>query len=146
MTPVEIPVRRDENINERKNETKIHTTTNFIYFMRYFWKMLRHFTYDYWLSNVGNDAYLYLFFQRQILKLLVQITVISFSCSLVFNTVVSFSSWTDKFHNFLIKALLGNKEVVRSTPSWLQVILTVVISLLTFRTISILWLESKWVI
>jgi len=53
LSLVEIPVRKEENYTERKSETKIYATKDFIMFMKYFWKILKHFTYDYWLTNCG---------------------------------------------------------------------------------------------
>ena len=91
---------------------------------------------EYWVLHCGCDGYLYLLFQRQMLKLSVILSVIMFIFSVVMNLDARDQSETDKNTklSFIDKATLSNREL-SNNRSWFHVLMVAVI---TFVTISMI--------
>ena len=68
-------------------------TRSFGVFYRLYKKAVGGLNQDYWVLNCGLDAYLYLLFQREILKLLLIYSAIAFSIPLPLNIYMASNSW-----------------------------------------------------
>ena len=86
---------------------------------------------DYWVTHTGTDGYLYLLFQRRLLKLLIYFSVISLCVSIPANVTMATSSIEDWFE----RTTLNNKELHSSYQGWIHVFLVAIFSALTLRQV-----------
>lgn len=92
---------------------------------------------EYWSTHCGVDGYLYLLFQRRILKLVFAMAIISLTVAIPIN-MHSGKSMEDWFE----RTTLNNKEMTQ-LRSWVHVALIGVFSFLTARTISAIRSEAR---
>lgn len=95
---------------------------------------------EYWVLHCGVDGYLYVLFQRRMLKLSVSLAAIMFIFSVLMNLNASTEasdSRDDKasFAFFLDKATLSNRELT-NYRSWYHVLLVTIITALSIRMIA----------
>ena len=135
---VEIPIDKSEARDGNKSLGLFHTTKE----LGKFWKL---FTYawcnsdeNYWIKNCGLDAYLYIEFQRKIIKLLLIVVPISLVLSIIFNLQAdpSFQLEDPRWRNdWTVKVLYGNKDVVKGAWSWVQIWIWIFITFITLKTV-----------
>lgn len=137
-TGVEVPIDDSQETRNNKPSTEYQTTKNFNVFWRMFYDYYTKFNQDYWVRNWGLDAYLYLLFQRKVLKLLFTISCISLVLSFFFNFISDHSLQIQdpKWRNdWTVKILFGSKDLVKGTWSWVQVSLCIFITIATLKII-----------
>lgn len=88
---------------------------------------------SYWIRHCGIDAYIYLGYQRAILKLLAIMSAMSICVSIPVNVFTSNDeNWG--LENLFIRTTLNNRTMTHIT-TWLHVLLLVGFSLFSFKTI-----------
>jgi len=100
-----------------------------------FFSIVYKFEMEYWVLHCGCDGYLYLLFQRQMLKLSCLLSCIMFIFSFVMNLDGRNLSKTDESSKLSLieKATLSNRDL-SNNRSWFQVLM---VAIITFVTISI---------
>ena len=120
------------------NKKRLYAKTKtFGIFKQMFLSIVYKFEMEYWVLHCGTDGYLYLLFQRQMLKLSVYLSVIMFVFSFVMNL-----DDKDKEEkqasglkiSFLDKATLSNRELTNNR-SWFHVLMVAVITFLTIKIV-----------
>ncbi len=91
--------------------------------------MLSKFNRDYWTTQCGQDAYLYLLFQRKLLKLTFFLGISSLAVSIATNYFLS-----DTKKDWIEQSTLGNK-VLTPVTAWIHAILGIAFSYYAFKTI-----------
>lgn len=86
---------------------------------------------DYWVTHCGTEGYLYLLFQRRLVKLMVYFSVISLCVSIPVN--LSSSSSSEEVGDWFERTTLNNKELHSNFKGWVHVTLVLVFTLLTIR-------------
>ena len=89
---------------------------------------------EYWVSHCGNDAYLYLLFQRRFGKLTIYLTVISILTSVAINSLKEEEVHNGGLTAFFDRAILDNKEMT-DYRSWYHVGMVFIITSFTIRAI-----------
>ena len=131
-----MPIDKNLNIQEINKRRLFAKTKTFSIFRKMFFSIVYKLEMEYWVLHCGCDGYLYLLFQRQMLKLSVILSVIMFIFSVVMNLDARDQSETDKNTklSFIDKATLSNREL-SNNRSWFHVLMVAVI---TFVTISMI--------
>ena len=93
--------------------------------------------------NCGLDAYLYLYFQRQMMKLIGTIFTLSIVTSFGFNLYIAYLGDFVDYNDFFTKVLMGNKDLITNNPSMIYAILSVIISFFTLKTVFRMKAEAK---
>ena len=117
-------------MNKRRLYAK---TKTFSIFRRMFFSIVYKLEMQYWMLHCGTDGYLYLLFQRQMLKLSAYLSVIMFIFSFVMNIDDKdkkevYSSTGTKL-SFMDKATLSNRELTNNR-SWFHVLMVAIITFL----------------
>ena len=117
-------------MNKRRLYAK---TKTFSIFRRMFFSIVYKLEMQYWMLHCGTDGYLYLLFQRQMLKLSAYLSVIMFIFSFVMNIDDKdkkevYSSSGTKL-SFMDKATLSNRELTNNR-SWFHVLMVAIITFL----------------
>ena len=81
----ELPIDKNINIQEMNRRRLYAKTKTFAIFKKMFLGIVYKLEMEYWVLHCGTDGYLYLLFQRQMLKLSVYLSVIMFLFSSIMN-------------------------------------------------------------
>ena len=87
LVVAEIPIDKNFNIQEINKKKLYARTKTFKIFERMFSGIVWNLDMEYWVSHCGNDAYLYLLFQRRFGKLALQLFFISIIASVAINSL-----------------------------------------------------------
>ena len=135
MLLVEIPI--EKNVAGLDKRQLFYTTRSPPILYEFFHKMLARFDRGYWSAQCGQDAYLYLLFQRRLIRLAVIVAVASMIVSLSVNLFV-----TQDQQEWFEKSSLNNKSL---TPisAWAHCGLALLFTVLTFFTVFDLREEAR---
>ena len=129
-------------MNKRRLYAK---TKTFSIFKKMFLSIVYKLEMEYWVLHCGVDGYLYLLFQRQMLKLAVYLSVVMFLFSSIMNLDAEDHPRSKKADSgserlsFIEKTTLSNREL-SNNRSWFHVLMVAVI---TFLTISVVMRTRK---
>ena len=127
-------------MNKRRLYAK---TKTFAIFKKMFLSIVYKLEMEYWVLHCGTDGYLYLLFQRQMLKLAVYLSVVMFLFSSIMNldaedkrsqTKASESGTGSEHLSFIEKTTLSNREL-SNNRSWFHVLMVAVITFLTITVV-----------
>ena len=119
-------------MNKRRLYAK---TKTFSIFKKMFLSIVYKLEMEYWVLHCGTDGYLYLFFQRQMFKLSIYLSVIIFLFSFFMNFDADEDNTEEKDASNLslvTRVTLSNREL-SNNKSWFHVLM---VTLITFFTIS----------
>ena len=119
-------------MNKRRLYAK---TKTFSIFKKMFLSIVYKLEMEYWVLHCGTDGYLYLFFQRQMFKLSIYLSVIIFLFSFFMNIDSDEDNTQEKDTSNLslvTRVTLSNREL-SNNKSWFHVLM---VTLITFFTIS----------
>ena len=105
-------------------------------FSEFYWKLLYSLRQEYWVLNCGLDAYLYLLFQRKMLKLMAVFSVVALTIPLPVNVYTAENQW-----DFFEKITLSSQAM--AFKSWIYVILVIVMTVLTLWMLMDLKQEAR---
>jgi len=114
-----------------------YTTRSPSILYEFFRNMLSRFSREYWSSQCGQDAYLYLLFQRRLVRLALVLALVSMVASLSANLFLA-EDQTQWFQ----KSSLDNKTLTPVT-AWLHCGLTLLFTVATFYTVFDLREEAR---
>jgi hypothetical protein len=126
---VEIPIDKNFNIQELNQRKIFYKTKTFDVFVNFFSNIVKKLDMDYWVTHTGTDGYLYLLFQRRLLRLMVYFSIISLCVSIPANVTMASGSIEDWFE----RTTLNNKELHSSYQGWVHVALVAIFTALTIR-------------
>ena len=130
----EIPIDKNFNIQEINKKKLYARTKTFSIFWTMFTGIVWKLEAEYWVSHCGNDAYLYLLFQRKFGKLALLLTFISIITSIGINSLKQEEVEKGGLSAFFDRAILDNKEMT-DYRSWYHVIMVLIITSMTIRVI-----------
>lgn len=104
-------------------------TSSFKVFWEFYYRILKSFKADYWTLNCGLDAYLYLLFQRKLLKLMIFFFVLSMLVSVPTN--IFQSSNTEQWFE---QTSLSNKNLTVFT-CWIHTMLITIFTMAVLRMV-----------
>ena len=142
LSPAEIPIDKNFNIQEINKKKLYARTKTFPIFWTMFTGIVWKLEMEYWVSHCGNDAYLYLAFQRKFGKLALLLTFISIVTSIGINSLKQEEVEKGGLAAFFDRAILDNKEMT-DYRSWYHVIMVFIITSMTIRVISRTRNEAK---
>ena len=124
-------------MNKRRLYAK---TKTFSIFKTMFMSIVYKLEMPYWVLHCGTDGYLYLLFQRQMLKLSVYLSIIMFVFSIAMNfdaeeqgktsETSAHSNLKEQQHSFAVRTTLSNRELT-GNRSWFHVLMVAIITYLT---------------
>lgn len=123
---------------ESEEITTFFHTKNVKIFLREFLKKFRQFDKNYLIRSIGTEAYIYLIFQRMILRLLSTIAIISLIFSFISAMAHQERGISSFFHDFLM-----NNKNMDNFNSFLHLLGIIIYSFLHFRFFSGLKREAK---
>ena len=135
---VEIPI--DRQFFEDRRPV-FYATRSFSIFWSFFSRTLRQFNRDYWSLHVGLDGFLYLLFQRALLKLMLVFALVSLLVSMPINYIETDDS-SHALSNWFERTTLNNKPLT-SLSSWIHVGLVGFYTMITLLTILSVRQEAK---
>ena len=118
--------------------TTFFHTKNYKIFLKEFFKKFSEFNKQYLIRSIGTEAYIYLIFQKMILKLLITMTIISLFLSFISTMSQKENGLSSFFHDFLM-----NNKHMDNFNSFLHMLGVVIYSFLHFRYFSVLKREAK---
>jgi hypothetical protein len=125
---VEIPI--EKTVAGLDRRFLFYTTRSLSILLEFFNGMLSKFSRDYWATQCGQDAYLYLLFQRKLMKLTVGLGVTSLVVSFTVNLFL-----TDSRKDWIEQSTLGNKAFT-TVNAWIHTVLGILFTGAAFYTIS----------
>jgi hypothetical protein len=114
-----------------------YSTTSPSILVEFFKNAITKFDREYWSTHCGQDAYLYLCFQRKILK---QVLIMAVGTLIISFSVNLFLS--DSQDDWFEKSTLNNKTLTPIT-AWMHSFLVIAFTCLTFHTVFDLREEAK---
>jgi hypothetical protein len=123
---------------ESEDITTFFHTKNIKIFISEFFRKFREFDKNYLIRSIGTDAYIYLIFQRMILRLISTIAIIS----LIFSFISAMSNKEKGISSFFHDFLMNNKNM-DNFNSFLHMLGVIIYSFLHFRFFSGLKREAK---
>ncbi|CDW80986.1 transmembrane protein 63c [Stylonychia lemnae] len=127
----------EKNVAGLDKRQLFYTTRSPSILYEFFKKMLSKFDRGYWSAQCGQDAYLYLLFQRKLIRLAIILAISSMVVSLSINLFAS----TDQ-QEWFERSSLNNKQISPIT-AWVHCGLALLFSLLTFYTVFDLREEAR---
>ena len=124
----ELPIDKNINIQEMNKRRLYAKTKTFSIFKHMFLSIVYKLEMEYWVLHCGTDGYLYLLFQRQMLKLAAYLSILIFLCS-AFMNMSGDDGATDQDQQFIFKMMLSNRGL-SGNRSWVQLGLVAVITFL----------------
>ena len=132
---VEIPI--EKNVTGLEKRQLFYTTRSPAILYEFFHKMVSKFDRNYWATQCGQDAYLYLLFQRRLIRLALIMAVASMIVSLSVNLFGS----SDQQEWFERSSL--NNKALTPISSWAHSGLALLFTILTFFTVFDLREEAR---
>ncbi len=133
---MEIPDKRLEGLHLHHQTIRMKTQS-FAIFWDTFTEILDKLSRSYWSSNCGVDGYIYMSFQRHLMRQTFYFFIIAVLICIPAN--VSFSSVSDNWYE---KMMLNNKELNYFT-SWMHVMLVFIFSLISLVTMHNLRIDVR---
>jgi hypothetical protein len=134
---VEIPIDRKFYDVEFKKKRVYCSTSSFSVFWDFYIKIMTAFNAEYFTLNWGIDAYIYMLFQRKMMKLMLFYAVLSLIFAIPIN-IVSSSSGEEWFE----KMTINNKELTYLSW-WTHTFLMIVFTMATLYTFYELKVEAR---
>jgi hypothetical protein len=135
-----IPISTDSNDNEI---LLYFHSKDFSFVIKELYKRLNQFEKNYMMNSVGMEAYLYLLYQRKIIKILIIMTIISTGVSLA-TTISNLKEIKESSTYTIIHDFFLNNKYMNDFSSYMHICSLIIFSFLHFRYLTMFKTESKF--